>query len=250
MQGINKNYNRTGKIVATAFILLIVLMSFMIKIDPPMIIPEEPEDEIVAILDFTPPVNAGGASSGGSETFKEEPEEDAAPEKETTETDPIPEENTQVEESPVVTKPSNNSSAADGEGSSQTPANDFGNLFGGSGGGDNGGDGSGSDGTGVGAGDGPGIGNGVGDGESRIPVKNPVVKNPVQDQGRVMLELIIDREGKVLSVKVLKSHSLTTTTNESHFKTAEKAAWDWEFNKDPQGAAKQKLYKSINFTLD
>lgn len=249
MQGINKKYNRIGKIVATAFILLIVLMSFMIKIDPPMLIPEEPEDEVVAVLDFTPPVNAGGASSGGSEKISDTKEEDAAPDKETTETDPIPEENTQVEPSPVVTKPSNNSSKADGEGSSQTPAVS-GNPFAGSGGGDNGGDGAGSNGTGVGAGDGPGIGNGVGDGESRIPVKNPVVKNPVQDQGRVMLELIIDREGKVLSVKVLKSHSLTTTTNESHFKTAEKAAWDWEFNKDPDGAEKQKLYKSINFTLD
>ncbi len=248
MQGINKKYNRIGKIVATAVMLLVVLMSFMIKIDPPMLIPEEPEDEIVAVLDYTP-INAGGASSGGSDTFKEKPEEDAAPDKETTETDPIPEENTQTEPSPVVTKPSNNSSSADGQGSSQTPAVS-GNPFGGTGGGENGGDGSGQDGTGVGAGNGPGIGNGVGDGESRIPVKNPEVKNPVQAEGRVMLELIIDRDGNVISVKVLKSHSLTTTTNEDHFKTAEKAAWDWEFNKDPNGAAKQKLYKSINFTLD
>ena len=247
MQGIDKNYNRTGKIVGTAFVLLILLMSFMYRIDPPMKVPEEPKEEVVAVLDFT---NAGGGSSGGSETFKEIPEEDAAPDKNDVQTDPVPEANTQTDPSPVVTKPSQNSSTSNGSGTSQKPANDFGGLFGGNGGGENGGSGSGSNGTGVGPGDGPGIGNGIGDGESRIPVKNPVVKNPVQDEGRVMLELIIDRDGNVISVKVLKSHSLTTTTNEAHFKTAEKAAWDWEFNKDPNGAAKQKLYKSINFTLD
>ena len=224
MQGINKNYNRTGKIVGTAFVLLILLMSFMLNIDPPMLVPdEEEEEEVLAVLDFT---NAGGGSAGGSETFKEDPVEDAAPDKNDVQTDPVPDQTTQTEPSPVVTKPSQNSSPADGGGTSQKPANDFGSVFGGNGGGQNGGSGGGSDGTGVGTNGGPGIGNGIGDGESRIPVKNPVVKNPVQDEGRVMLELIIDRDGNVISVKVLKSHSLTTTTNEAHFKTAEKAAWD------------------------
>lgn len=65
-----------------------------------------------------------------------------------------------------------------------------------------------------------------------------------------MLELIIDRSGNVTSVKVLKSHSLTTTTNPAHFEAAKNAAWKWKFNEDPDGEAKQKLFKSINFTLD
>lgn len=248
MEKINKNHNNLGKTISFGIHGALLLLFFFIMPDDTPIEKEEeekPKEEIVAILDFT----AGGSSSGGSETKSESTKEDAAPKKPTPEKDPVPEQNTQKDPSPVVSKPSNNSSASDGQGSSQTPAVS-GNPFGGTSGGSNGGDGSGSNGTGVGAGDGPGIGNGVGDGESRIPVKNPVVKNPVQSEGRVMLELIIDREGKVISVKVLKSHSLTTTTNESHFKTAEKAAWDWEFNKDPNGAEKQKLYKSINFTLD
>ena len=53
MQGINQKYNRTGKIVGTAFVLLILLMSFMYKIDPPMLVPQEEEERTVAVLDFT-----------------------------------------------------------------------------------------------------------------------------------------------------------------------------------------------------
>ena len=149
----------------------------------------------------------------------------------------------------VYTPPAESSSESDGEGSGDSPAIS-GNPFGGSGGGTGGGDGQGTNGTGVGPGDGPGIGDGVGDGSGRLVIEEPNITNPVQDEGRVMLELIIDRDGNVTSVKVLKSHSLTTTTNTSHFDAAKKAAWKWKFNKDPNGSAKQKLYKSINFTLD
>lgn len=247
MQGINPTYNRTGKIIATVVVLLILLMSFMLNVDPPMKMPEEEKEEVVAVLDFT---NAGGGSSGGSEKPAEKPQDDAAPDKPTTPKDPEPEQTTQKEPSPVVSKPSTNSSPSDGEGQSQTPAMDFGSLFGGSGGGENGGDGSGEDGNGVGPGSGPGIGTGVGDGSGRIVMEEPHIVNPVQDEGRVMLELIIDRDGNVISAKVLKSHSLTTTTNQAHFDAAQKAAKDWKFNKDLKGPEKQKLYKSINFTLD
>lgn len=248
MQGINPKYNRTGKITGATVVILLLFLSFMFEMDPPMLIPEEEEEEeVLAILDYT---NAGGGSSGGSEKPAETAEEDAAPDNQETVTDPQPEQNTQIEESPVYTPPANASSESDGEGSSQTPANDWGNPFGGTGGGQDGGNGGGSGDGGVGPGDGPGIGGGIGSGEGRLVLEEPSITNPVQDEGRVMVELIIDRDGNVTSVKVLKSHSLTTTTNPEHFKVAEKAAWKWKFNKDPNGEAKQKLYKSINFTLD
>ncbi|MCB9187877.1 MAG: TonB family protein [Flavobacteriales bacterium] len=249
MQGINPKYNRTGKITGATVVILLLFLSFMFDIDPPMLVQdeEEEEEEIVAILDYT---NAGGGSSGGSEKPAETPEEDAAPDNHETVTDPQPVQNTQVEESPVYTPPTQASSESDGGGSSQTPANDWGNPFGGNGGGQDGGEGGGSGDDGVGPGDGPGIGGGVGSGDGRLVLEEPHITNPVQDEGRVMLELIIDRDGNVISVKVLKSHSLTTTTNPAHFEAAKNAAWKWKFNKDPQGAEKQKLFKSINFTLD
>ncbi|MCB9197549.1 MAG: TonB family protein [Flavobacteriales bacterium] len=249
MQGINPKYNRTGKIVATVVVLLILLMSFMVNIDPPMKMPEVPKEEIVAVLDFTPPTNAGGGASGGSETPAETKQEDAAPDKHTTPKDPEPEQTTQKEESPVTTKPTTNSNPNNGNGSGQDPAIS-GNPFGGSGGGNDGGNGNGNGDNGVGVGDGPGIGGGVGDGSGRLVLEEPHISNPVQDQGRVMLELIIDRNGNVISAKVLKTHSMTTTTNPAHFDAAQKAAKDWKFNKDPNGPEKQKVYKSINFTLD
>lgn len=248
MKGINKKYNRTGKITGATVVILLLFLSFMFDIDPPMlVVDEEEEEEVVAVLDYT---NAGGGSSGGSEKPAEVPEEDAAPDNTNTPTDPEPVQDTQVEDSPVHTDPAENSSESDGEGTSQTPANDLGGLFDGSGGGENGGEGGGTEGSGVGPGSGPGIGSGVGDGSGRLVMEEPSITNPVQDEGRVMLELIIDRSGNVISYKVLKSHSLTTTTNPAHFEAAKKAAKDWKFNEDSDGPEKQKVFKSINFTLD
>lgn len=248
VRGIDPKYNRTGKITGTVIVLLLLFLSFMFDIDPPMLVlDDQEEEEVLAVLDYT---NAGGGSSGGSEKPAETVKEDAAPETPNTPQNSQPETNTQVEESPVHETPQTTSSTSDGEGTSQTPAHDFGGLFDGSGGGNDGGDGSGTGDNGVGPGDGPGTGGGVGDGTGRLVIEEPHISNPVQDEGRVMLELLIDRDGNVISVKVLESHSLTTTTNPAHFKAAKKAAWDWKFNKDPNGAEKQKLYKSINFTLD
>ena len=111
---------------------------------------------------------------------------------------------------------------------------DFGGLFGGSGG-NNGEDAPGKP---------------INWAEDLLPVKNPMVKNPIKEEGRVMLEMWIDREGKVVKVLVLKNHSLTTATNEVHFDTAEKAAWQWEFTKSKDRPEEVKVYKSINFTLN
>lgn len=97
---------------------------------------------------------------------------------------------------------------------------------------------------------GPGIGSGMASGSDRKVVKEPEIDNPTEEEGRVMLDLIIDQEGDVISVKVLSTHRLTTTDNPILFKAAEKAAWDWKFSKDPNGPEKQRLYKAITFTID
>lgn len=86
------------------------------------------------------------------------------------------------------------------------------------------------------------------EGERALLNKQPI-ENPVQDIGHVMVELIVDRLGNVISCKALLGHNQTTTTNPIHFKEAEKLAKEWKFSKDPDAPEKEKIYKSIYFEM-
>lgn len=94
-----------------------------------------------------------------------------------------------------------------------------------------------------------GIGSGVGDVYDRKVVREPEIENPTNEEGRVMLELIINREGKVISVKVKQSHPSNTTANPILFEAAEKTAWGIVYGADPEASEFEKVFKLIEFRL-
>jgi hypothetical protein len=252
MQPIDKKHKKIGMIVGVTLNALIIIAAFQScdKLNPPIEEPDPPL-ETVAVMDFS-----GGGASGGSETTKDKPEQDAAP---TTDTKPVtepePETQTQVEPSPVISKPATSAtSESDGEGTSQTPAFDPGSLFGGSNGGNEGGNGAGT-GTGIGPGTGPtttGTGDGVGPGSHRIAVKKPSFKNPVDQVGNILVKLIIYRNGKVKSATVQRNNENTTAgMSEKQFKVAQEESMKYVFNEvGSDEPALQGLYITVKFKLD
>ncbi len=114
------------------------------------------------------------------------------------------------------------------------------------------GDGSGSD-QGPGGGDpgtgGPGGENGPG-GEShryRKIVSKPEIVNPTQEEGKVVVNVYVDRKGNVTKTEV--NPAGTTTTNSVLRSTATQSAYKITFNPDPGGPESLKLSIDIYFTL-
>jgi len=249
MKPISKKYKNIGLISALVlnggcFMLIPFIRSCDMKADPPF-----PTEKVVMVMDFTSA--GGGGQSGGAEaisevvsqTAKESQSESITESTETT---------SKVTDSKVTQKdPKKNNTTDKGNStSSNNPANDFSNIFGG-GGGSDGGDG-GSQGGGFGPGTGPTVGpnSGIGNGDGRSVVSKPALTNPTQEEGRVMVEVTIDQDGNVTKAVAKRSHSKTTTSNETLIKQAEKLAKQFKFSKDTQGPALQTTTFAINFTLE
>lgn len=249
MKPISKKYKNIGLISALVlnggcFMMIPFLRSCDMEADPPF-----PTEKIVMVMDFTSA--GGGGQSGGAEAISKEVSQ-TAKESTSESTTESTETTSKVTDSKVTQKdPKKNDSKDKGNSSSSNnPANDFSNLFGG-GGGSDGGNG-GSSGGGFGPGSGPSVGpnSGIGSGDGRTVVSKPALNNPTQEEGRVMVEVTIDQEGNVTKAVAKRSHSKTTTSNETLIKEAEKLAKQFKFSKDYSGPATQTTTFAINFTLE
>jgi TonB family protein len=112
------------------------------------------------------------------------------------------------------------------------------------------GDGTGS-GNGQGGGKGNGVGPGIGDGVSfsldgRIPSYLDVPKENFTEQGKVVVEITVDREGKVISATPGVKGS--TTLDDYLLQVAKKAALQSKFNRKPN-ATIQKGTITYRFVL-
>lgn len=119
---------------------------------------------------------------------------------------------------------------------------------GGQGGGKGGGVGSG-----VGAGSGPGKGSGIGGGirfdlKGRSIIKPPSIPKDTQEEGVVVVEIVVDSEGNVIEAN---PNGRGTTTNSALLKAkARQAALATKFNKSDDGADEQRGTITIVFSFD
>ena len=105
------------------------------------------------------------------------------------------------------------------------------------------GDGTGKDGNG-GNGDGKGISFNLGDRSMRIP---PHLSDQSQEQGKVVIDITVDKEGNVLSANGPGRGSTTTSSN--LLKKAKEAALRTKFSKSPQGVEEQRGTITFVFIL-
>lgn len=119
-------------------------------------------------------------------------------------------------------------------------------------GGNNNGSGSGND-----NGDGGGLGNGEsGPGVTgrtgkltRGAISRPEAQNPIEEEGQVAVEITVDRSGKVISAKALRTHPYTTSNNPAHYTAAVKAAKKYKFSASSSAKEYEKGVVKIRFTL-
>ena len=76
----------------------------------------------------------------------------------------------------------------------------------------------------------------------------PKAENPIQEDGKVVVDIIVDRNGKVLKAKAGARGS--TTTNPILQKKAEEAAYKANFKKDPNAPFEQKGTMTFVFILN
>ncbi len=116
----------------------------------------------------------------------------------------------------------------------------------------NGGQGSGNSnegGNGKGKGDGNRAGNDLGNGGGGIPgggsyklkgrnlLKMPTLKDDSQDEGKVVVEIIVDRKGNV--IKATPGVKGTTANSSTLFKKAQQAAYEAKFSANPDAQEEQ-----------
>lgn len=225
---------RIASIFAVVFGVITVGLLYAFKID-------YPEDKPVPLieLDFS-----GGGESGGSNS--EAKSEETVEEESSSVAEPV---KTQETESPVkkttsTKKTTNTSSGKKTNNNALAGAGTFGNNNG-SGNGNSDGNGDGE-----GFGKGPGVGDNIGDGSGRGIKYRPEANNPVDEEGTVVVEILIDRSGKVTSAKVLSNHSRTTTSNPSHYAEAKKTAMKYKFNSKSDASLYEKRTIGITFKLN
>ncbi|MDD5569729.1 MAG: hypothetical protein PHD97_01080 [Bacteroidales bacterium] len=121
------------------------------------------------------------------------------------------------------------------------------------------GDGGGGDGTGPGkgGGKGPGEGSGVGPGkgpgvsyklEGRTKKIMPEPKYDIQEAGVVVVNIVVNREGKV--IRATAGGKNTTTTNATLWKSAVEAAFKTMFSSKPDAPEEQKGSITYHFILN
>ena len=107
----------------------------------------------------------------------------------------------------------------------------------------------------MGNGDGPNTGGGeYGNGQGRGVIGNPV---PItKDQrwlgGRVMVEFIIDRNGNVISTRVLHPHPKTTImlTNDDKKFIEKDCKAKFKFTPSSSAKPKDRVFKQMEYTLE
>jgi outer membrane biosynthesis protein TonB len=122
---------------------------------------------------------------------------------------------------------------------------------GGSGGGSGGGNGKGT-GTGDGDGTGPGSGNGSGDGVgyslgNRKALVRPDPTNNCNEAGKIVVEVTVDKDGKVISAERKKGVSGASVSS-CLMAEAKKAALNTKWSPSPSGAEKQAGTIIYNFS--
>ncbi len=125
----------------------------------------------------------------------------------------------------------------------------------GEGDGNSGGSGTGSK-QGVGDGDGTGHGNNTPgyngkngyDLKGRMLVKKPARMTDTQEEGIVVVEIIVDETGKV--TKATAGMRGSTTTSSNLFAKARQAAYEAKFNPSPDGITEQRGTYTFVFTLE
>lgn len=128
-----------------------------------------------------------------------------------------------------------------------------GNGTGGQGTGNGGGNGSGNGtGSGGGSGTGSGGGNGAGNGiyfdlSGRSFVARPRIEDNSQEQGRVVIDITVDKNGKVVSANGPGRGS--TTTSATLVKKAKESAMKTVFSASPNGVEEQRGSITFNFVL-
>lgn len=111
----------------------------------------------------------------------------------------------------------------------------------------------GGDGGGTGGGTGPGIGPGKGPGVSyslvgRKWLKAPKIDDKSQETGKVVVAIIVDKSGKVISA--IPGDVGSTTTSAYLYKLAKEAALTITWNASPDGKETQKGTITFNFVLE
>ena len=233
--------NKTlGILITSVFHVAVVLLLFAFS----MSTEGKKEEPVMLVMDFS----AGSSSAGGSSSPNEtsNPTEDPQP---INKVDPV---KTQTQESAANrsnkarSESSNNKNTDEKQPNTNALAS---GAFGGNGTGKADGDGNGEN-PGLGEGEnGPGVKGkigalGSGDG---IP---PKVSNPTRDQeGKVVIELTVDKQGNVVDVKVLSNHKETTTTDPVLLNQAKKDGFKYKFKPDNRRADLSKGLRKINYVL-
>ena len=224
-------------------LIVIFIFSRLTWSNPPF------QQETVATIDFT---ESGGAGSSGGGEKVSDVQEEAARDAEETETSQEEQETYTEEESETEvqeTATEGGESDSDGESNQGDAVNPL-YQFGGSGGGSDGGDGGGEGNAPGEGGDGPGgFGTGIGT-LTRSVLSKPEVKNPMQQTGNVLVEIYVNREGKVEKAKALLNDIKTTTSHQAHIKAAEKAAKQFKFKPNKNAAKLEIGTVIVEFTLD
>jgi len=111
-----------------------------------------------------------------------------------------------------------------------------------------------------GSGNGPGSGGGTGSGSGsgndgftfdlsgRSFKRKPELTDNTQEQGKVVVNIVVDKYGKVVSA--VGPGRGSTTTNTTLVKKAEEAAKRAQFNPSPQGVEEQRGSITFNFVLN
>jgi len=117
--------------------------------------------------------------------------------------------------------------------------------------------------VGIGKGKGPGLGDGPGDGHGDGPpggngngydlkgrkiVQRPTPMTDPEDEGRVVVEIIVDETGRV--IKATPGQRGSTTTSANLYSKARQAAMQARFNASPNGIKEQRGTYTFVFTLE
>ncbi|MEO8147581.1 MAG: energy transducer TonB [Bacteroidia bacterium] len=148
-------------------------------------------------------------------------------------------------------KKGSDGNAKSGTGDQGNPNGDPTSPFYGKNGNGNGNDGG--DGGGSGGGSGPGVGTGKGPGVSlnlsgRRWLRSPKIVDKSQETGKVVVDIIVDKSGKVISA--IPGGVGSTTTSAYLYKLAKEAALATPFNASPDGRETQKGTITFNFVLE